>query len=604
MIGALALLAIPTLAAGPTTSPASPGAHTFPVAPAQQGQTETVTGRVTTFMDGTGAVIDRGSIDGLYTGDRVIFSVRGGREYYGTVMAVEGRVAVVRVEDPSFKPEPGTPARIEVPLARFEQDPVVPPPTRQEPPPVRPPSGAGIAGGGVAAEQGRENEPAEQKPNSDWSFADEDWTMDMPLLAQVDAILPAERRSSWSGRTYFSFDQIIDTEDDRGDTFARGGLALFGDNPFGKGGRLHLDGEVNYRKTVLPEPYVQGEDITKFRLDRLSYSIGGTRFTPSRWEFGRFLQSGMPEFGVLDGAEWSSRFDNGDRFGASVGYLPEPTPNQDSFQDLSVSAWYRWVSSVRETLSATAGFQKTWHNGTDDRDLLIAKIEYVPINGWNFFANAWVDFYDQNDDQYKQDGASLTYAIVDLRKRLSEKNGISFEYRHQEYPQLLRYEYPPVAPRQLQDAFVDRFGFTGWRWIDGTADLRGKRLFLRVGGWTDENDAGGDGELGIDIHGVLGDRGRLDVAVFGAQGKFTSHIGGRVRYGRYGPSSSWSILFEAYQNDITSFLAGQDDLLMYRGRWNYEFFRASGFSANLSTDVLIQDTESQLFLGLFLQQSF
>ena len=116
MIGALALLAIPTLAAGPTTSPASPGAHTFPVAPAQQGQTETVTGRVTTFMDGTGAVIDRGSIDGLYTGARVNFSVRGGREYYGTVMAVEGRVAVVRVEDPSFKPEPGTPARIEVPL--------------------------------------------------------------------------------------------------------------------------------------------------------------------------------------------------------------------------------------------------------------------------------------------------------------------------------------------------------------------------------------------------------------------------------------------------------------------------------------------------------
>ena len=36
-----------------------------------------------------------------------------------------------------------------------------------------------------------------------------------------------------------------------------------------------------------------------------------------RWEAGRFLQNGMPEFGVIDGGEWSSRRKNGDRYGIS-----------------------------------------------------------------------------------------------------------------------------------------------------------------------------------------------------------------------------------------------------------------------------------------------
>src|SRR5215813_259492 len=55
-------------------------------------------------------------------------------------------------------------------------------------------------------------------------------------------------------------------------------------------------------------------------LYRLSYSIGGDRFAPDRIEVGRFLQYGMPEFGVLDGVEWDRRLAGGDSFGASVGF--------------------------------------------------------------------------------------------------------------------------------------------------------------------------------------------------------------------------------------------------------------------------------------------
>ncbi len=596
MIRSLPLLALPAMA---LTAPAA----ALP-APAwvQESETETVSGRVTTFMEGTGIVIDRGSIDGLYTGDRVIFSVRGGQEQYGTIIAVEGRVSVVRPEDPEFKPKPGVSASITVPLARFEQDPVVPSAG----------NGAGAAGIGAGAAAGSiagtgtNGAPGAADPDdkSKWTFADEDWSADMPLLAQVQAVLPPDRSKLITGRTYFSFNQIFDTEENRGDTFVRGGLALYADNPFGFGGRMHFDGEINYRNTQVPRAYKPGEDEATLRLDRLSYSIGGTRFTPTRWQFGRFLQNGMPELGILDGVEWSSRFESGDRFGVSLGYLPEPDADQDSFQDLQFAAWYRWVADLRETLAITTSYQKTWHNGADDRDLIISKLEYIPAEGWNVFANAWIDFYDGGDDPAKGDGPALTYAIFDVRKRINEKTGASIEYRHQEYPELLRDEFPPVGLPQLADARVDRIGLSAWRWIDGTADRRGKRLYGRVGGWNDEEDSGGDAELGIDIQGIFGDTGRLDVAGFASNGKFTEMVGGRIRYGRYGVGSSWSILLEARQNDIIGFEIDNDDFIQYRARWNYEFYKSSGLSMNISTDVLLQDTQDQVFVGLFIQRAF
>ncbi|MEM6674909.1 MAG: hypothetical protein AAF726_18820, partial [Planctomycetota bacterium] len=466
---------------------------------------ETVNARVTRFLEGTGVVIDRGALDGLRDGDRVEFTVRGGAREFGTIVGLEGRVAIVRLQSDAFKPEPGTPAAIEINTKRFEEE--------KKPSP-------GAAAGGTVGSIGPEGS---SNPDSSWNFADEEWSQDMPLLAQVDAVDPVDRPSRWNGRVYASFDQIFDTDEDRSDTFARTGIALFGDNPFGRGGRLHFDGEFNYRQYSTPEVYDDEEDDFKFRLDRLSYTVGGTRFTPSRWQFGRFLQYGMPEFGVLDGAEWSSRLSGGDTFGVSLGFMPEPDPDQQTGDDLQVAAWYRWVADVRELLSITAGFQKTWNSGDEDRDLLVAKIEYVPDNAWNLFANAWIDFYD--DEEYKDDGTDLTFAIVDLRRNYGGKGGISIEYRHQEYPDLLRNEYSPVDPFQLEQAFVDRLGVSAWRWVAGTADRRGKRLYGRVGAWEDEEDTGGDGEIGVEIQGLFSERGRLDVATFAASGKFSSLIG-------------------------------------------------------------------------------
>ncbi|MEM8710202.1 MAG: hypothetical protein AAGG01_04565 [Planctomycetota bacterium] len=570
-----------------TASAAAPSVAALP-----QAKTEEVNARVTSFVPGTGIVIDRGIRDGLEIGDRVIFTDRGGRQHFGLITELEGRVATVRSEDTSFTAEPGTRATVLVPASRFE-DPAPKTPSKV---PVPKPS--------TPESDGSSEESAKTAPLTDdrWSRPDDGFTMDMPLLAEVNAVPPDRRASKITGRQYLSFDRIVDTEDERGDSFLRFGGAAYGENLFGLGGILHLDAEQNYRKTQLPD--ANDESESTFRLDRLSYTLGGNRHDWRRLRFGRFLQDSMPEFGVLDGASFSQRLDSGDSYGGSVGFLPEPDQDQQSFEDFQLAAWYRWVADEREILSLTGGYQKTWHNGTRDRDLVVLKSQYVPAEGWNVFGSAWVDIYGVND-LVKDSGPTLTYALIDARRRFDNDLVLNLDYRHQEYPELRRNEFPPVGLPQIQDAHVDRLGGTISRWTKGGAtEELAKRVYLRAGAWADEEDSGGDGEVGVDLYDLFADDARLDLAFFASESKFSSLYGARVRFGRYGPRRSWSLQYEIRQNDVTGFDNNVDGLYQHRARGSYELFRASGVSASFSGEVQFQDREDQLFLGLFLQRSF
>jgi hypothetical protein len=569
-------------------SATSAAAAPRPALLAQAEDTEEIKARVTSFVEGTGIVIDRGQRDGLRVGDRVIFTERGGRQQFGTILELEGRVASVRPEDGQFRPEPGTRVSIRVPSDRFAK----PAPKRKGKLPI------------PTEEQPTAKAPVPNIPGEEprWTRPEDGFTMDMPLLAEVNAVPPENRASKLTGRSYLSWDRIVDTEEGRGDSFLRFGGGVYGENLFGKGGTLHFDGEFNARRTQRID---DGDESTSdFRLDRLSYTIGGTRHNWDRLQFGRFLQDGMSEFGVLDGASWSRRTDRGDSYGGSIGFLPEPDQDQQSLEDFQLAAWYRWVADEREILSITGGYQKTWHNGSRDRDLLVLKSQYIPVEGWNVFGSAWVDLYGAGDD-VKESGPALTYALIDARRRFDNDLTLNLDYRHQEYPELRRTEFPPVGLPQIQDAHVDRLGGTVSKWTEGAAAKRNaKRLYLRAGGWADEEDAGGDAEVGVDFYDVFADDARLDLAAFASSAKFSSLVGARLRYGRFGPRRSWSVQYEVRQNDITDFNADVDSLYQHRARGSYELFRASGLSASISGEVQFQDREDQFFLGLFLQRNF
>ncbi|MEM7518981.1 MAG: hypothetical protein AAF368_18920, partial [Planctomycetota bacterium] len=356
---------------------------------------------------------------------------------------------------------------------------------------------------------------------------------------------PDQRKRTISGRAYLSFDAIRSSLDDRHDVFLRAGQDLLVQNPFGRGGQFHLDLEQNYRRAEIPGP--GDENTSRLRIDRLSYAFGGDRFARDRYEVGRFLQYGVPEFGVLDGLEYGSRRDNGDRFGASLGFLPEPTPEQSTGRDFQLAAWYRWNFGEEERLSATAGYQKTLHDGNADRDLLLAKVEVLPVDDWRLYGTAWIDLYSSGDDA-KGSGLGLTQVNLVALRQFDEGSSVDLSYRHLEFPELDRNEFLTVLDEQLADDHLDRV------WLSGSKlSSPGRRLHGRVGGWADQDDAGGDIEGGYEFEDLIGQDSRADVTFFGGSAKFNRFFGTRLQYGQSTPVGRWNFLYEFVNNEQEDF---------------------------------------------------
>jgi hypothetical protein len=526
---------------------------------------ERIEARVTSVRPGQ-AVIDRGSGDAVAVGDRVLFFTREGGRYEGTVVQVTDDTAVVELSDPSFVPAPGTRGLARIPKSRFEAP--VAPATVTEGAPVHPP----------------------------WQNTDKDWSPSEPLLAKIQPLRPEERPTTVTGRLYTILDYVMSTEDDRSDGFYRVGGDAMWDNVSGHGDRLQVDLEINYRNTDVPDN--DDESKGELRFDRLSYSRGGTRFSPSRWEVGRFLQYGMPEFGVLDGFEWGTRTDGGDRFGASLGAMPEPDEDYQSFEDYQIAGYYRWVYDESEELSAAGGYQKTFHNTNADRDLFVFNLNVQPQDGWTFHGTTWIDLYTDSDNA-KGPGPEVTQALANLGRRWDSGNSINVIYAHMAFPEMDRDEFLPVTAQQLANDHNDRLAVTG-----RTPLSDDKRLHAGVGGWVDEDESGGDGELGFDVKDLFLTQSLIDLTGFATRGRFTDTVGARLSFGRYTTFGYWNLEYEWALNHIDGFNANNDDLPQHRVRASREFHGPSGWSLSGHAEAGLWDDETSFAVGIYLQKSF
>ena len=526
--------------------------------------------RVTATGPGGVVEVDRGRGDGVAVGDLVMFYMRDGGSLGGNVVELSDRSARVELHDPNIVPPAGSKGEVLIPKSRFAR-----PTETVEPPP--------------------QQEIPETLP---WENTDEDYTPDMPLLAQVKPVRPEERSMLYSGRIYINLNQTFGDDSDREDSFFRYGTDLLFENPFGRGGGFHFDGELNYRKTELPPVELQAEEESSdIRIDRLSYYRGGTRFVPQRWEAGRFLQHGMPEFGVVDGFEWGRRLPNGDRWGASVGFMPEPNADYETGEDFQVATYYDW--RARPHLSIAGGFQTTLHNGHRDRNLLVTKIQYLPPQGWTFHGTTWIDFYDSTDD-VKDGGLELTQAYWIASRRFDNGNGLNLIYRHIAFPELRRDEFRLLLPDDLKDNRTDRLTINGWRWVDDR-----KRFHARGGLWSDEDDSGGDAEAGVEIEDLFADRGRGDVTLFTSEGQFTSLTGVRLSYRKsFAKSAYWDVLYELARHDLEGFLVDSDDQVQQRFRASGGLYSPSGWSLSAFAESFFGGEIDSLSLGVYLQKSF
>ena len=531
------------------------------VAVAQNPDFEQLPLRISSLRPNGACVVDRGRRDLVQIGDRVVLEPRNGQAVQGSVVEVEERQSRVEVVDRAAVLPIGTKGYLLRPKGRRA-------------PPARSPA-----------------EPRAKLPPAPVQ-KQEEWQSGMPLLGTTRPVRPDERPVLTYGR-FYTGGNLVRTLDSWSHSFLRTGAEVEVDNPGGHGGTLQFHGEFDWNTEF------SGQTGTDLRLLDFSYAKGGTRFQPVRWQVGRFLQHDMPEFGLLDGVEVGFRGENGHRVGASLGYLPLLDEDMESFADLQVAAWYLWNGDIAERVSFGLGYQKTWHRLEVDRDLVVAKARYLPLEGWDLSAAIWVDFYSGRDG-LKDDSYGITRANVFAARRWQGQGGIELAYDHEEYPELLRNELAQtILPLTLADAHQDRVSLHAFSLQD-----EGTRWFLRLTGWVDEEREGGAAEFGVEVPGLLHEGGRTGFVLFDMQGLTNSVIGGRIEHGGSFGVGRLDALYEIGFVHHEGFPNDRDDLLQHRLGFVVTSDFGGGWDAMFSLDGTLWDKELSYGVGIYLQKHF
>ena len=519
------------------------------IRPALAAAPESIQATVASVSGGS-VYLDRGRSSGIAIGDRVRFSLAGVGAAEGTVRAVSKSSSRVELLPGSAPVAHGVRAEIEIPEDRLRA-PDTPPPTPDAPPTpaTQPPPRAAPPSAGAS-----QTPATSAAPHPPWTHPPETWNEDLPLLAPALGLAPEDRDTQWSGRTYLRWNSTFD-EEGAGRSYHLGAIGLDGrlENPFHKGGALELDLEVYQRSIDLPD---EGDDSsTDLLVQRLSYWQGGTDSDPTRWEVGRFLQHEFPELGLVDGFEWTRRYGSGNsRFGVAAGGIPEPFPARSTFDSLGVSLYHTWVPDDDERVSLGTAWQSTWYRGERDRDLALATLGWRATDTLSLDAGAWVDVYGSNDEV--KDGVELTELRVGATQRIGDASGVGASFSHVRWPELLRREFAPsLTPEELDENQVDRASLSAWHGFS-----RRWRVHGRVDAWSDQDDDGTNGELGLAVRDLLWSQGEVGITAFYADGTYSSGPGARLSATRAFARGAWTLGYEWVEYDQKGFVGTQETL--------------------------------------------
>ena len=547
---------------------------------------ERLPARVTTLTDRT-VYLDLGREAGVRVGDRVELRPSSGPLLRATVRSVARASLRAELDVPATTLRVGDRAEVLVPAARLAEP--APPtggdspqdPTTDAPPPDEPPP-----------------EPGPDLPERPpWELDLSGVPSDAPLLAPIEAVEPSERDVLVAGRAWFDFGHTIDDQG-TGARIARARLGLDAaiTNAFGQGGELELDVE-GFTRSFDPDGGASETDDGA-RLKRLSYRVGGDRSARTSWQVGRFLSDGMSEFGLIDGVEWQRRTSGGNRWGLQLGALPVPSDDLDSGDDVAIGVFHRWVSGPTEALSIDTGYQKSWHEGDADRDLVVVNTTWLPATGWFVFGSAWVDVYTSEDD-LKSSGPELTQLVGTATWRSAAGNGIGATVSHNKLPQLLRDEFDAVTAAEIADVEVTRGSVYAWREVAEDVEVRG-----RVDAWEDQEDSGGRVELGTTVRDWAFDDGSVELAVFQDENKFSSGPGLRLGAQKSTGAGWLRLVYETARTENTGFVGTQETLVRDLVRASWDTTLGSVWDLSLNVERRGGDVEDALSVGLYIQRRF
>ena len=156
---------------------------------------------------------------------------------------------------------------------------------------------------------------------------------------------------------------------------------------------------------------------------------------------------------------------------------------------------------------------KTFHNGSADRDLLIAKFHVLPDAGWSWTGSAWLDYYTSGEP-VKSSGVELTQAFLNASRSWEDGRRLDVTYTHLAIPDIERFEFLRPDPTTLEEARTDRIS------VDSSRPWGNQRVHGGLGAWTDQEDEGGDAQAGLEFTGWILDQSRTDITAFTTYGRF------------------------------------------------------------------------------------
>ncbi len=431
-----------------------------------------------------------------------------------------------------------------------------------------------------------------------WTRKDEPRAPDQPLLAPAYSKPSKDRPPAYHGRFFTQFQYSADRSGDLGSDYllARLGARVYATNPFGQGGKLQFAGSIDRRSVSVEDGQNSSDD--DLTIDRLSYAIGGEKYSSYRLEGGRFMSIFLPELGLVDGVEGAIQFEGGVRIGVGGGSYPGAFPDRETGDDLGVHVFADYQSDSDDHMAATLGFQKTWHEGAADRDVLIGRISLMPVKSVWLFGSAKVDINTPGDD-VKSAGPHLTEAFAQARWSPDRTGGVSVSFSHFTYPDIQRNEFQALPVELIQTGRVDRADLTAWYEI-----VKDLRLTGRANYWSDQRGDGYGGGLDADWDKALDLPASLHAGTFFTSGSYSDTMGFRVE-ARPGTGDIRGLVgYEYLRYSAVGLIGGSDDdhvrhtvrggLSVQYGQWFY----------NLTADHYFGETEDAYSLGLYVEYRF
>jgi hypothetical protein len=278
--------------------------------------------------------------------------------------------------------------------------------------------------------------------------------------------------------------------------------------------------------------------------------------------------------------------------------LPNPFDYDFTAEDPALFVYHGMRFGELEQFRFTWAYQKTWHEGSSDRDLVLGVLDWRPLDAWSVHASVWVDYYGSDAD-FKSSGFELTEAQLSTSYRLDADTGLGAGYSSIRWPELERQEFRGVPVELLEDGHLQRFYASVYRNLGEHL-----RLDARIDHWNDTEDSGTGGDLRVALRELLWTGGEVSATFFHIEGANTEGNGVRLR-----AQKSWAdvALFGGYElshQEFETLFDDEEEAWLHALNADFSWYLTRDLDLTLRVDRRFGDAQDAWSVGFYSQLRF